>query len=53
MDELRKIVMREKAQSVSSREWKHRLMGYGYKLEETSTGYVVSSMRGNEALLTL
>ncbi|SIO15542.1 hypothetical protein [Vannielia litorea] len=53
MDEIRSIVMREKQQSVSNREWKHRLVGYGYKLEETASGFVVSSMRGGEALLTL
>ncbi|MBY6049070.1 hypothetical protein KUV47_15980 [Vannielia litorea] len=52
MEEIRSIVMREKSHSVSDREWKHRLVGYGYKLEETASGFVVSSMRG-EALLTL
>lgn len=53
MEDIRSIVLREKAQSVSDREWKHRLVGYGYKLEQTEAGYTVSAMRGGQALLTL
>ncbi|WP_213545375.1 hypothetical protein [Vannielia litorea] len=53
MEDVRNLVLREKQQSVSHREWKHRLVGYGYRLEETDGGYVVSAMRGGEALLTL
>lgn len=52
MDDIRTLVLREKQHSVSDREWKHRLVGYGYRLEQTDSGMVVSSMRG-EALLTL
>jgi len=53
MNEIRNLVMREKEQSVSAREWRHRLAGYGYRLDETDTGTVVRSITRDEALLTL
>ena len=38
------IVTRERAMALSVREWKHRLAGYGYKINETRNGPVVASM---------
>lgn len=53
MDDVKQLLIREKAQSVSNRELKHRMMGYGYRLDETEKGYIVSHMRGGSQLLTL
>lgn len=53
MDDVRELVRREKQHSVSNRELKHRLLGYGFKLEETEKGFTVSAMRGGEPLLKL
>ena len=38
------IVARERAMALSEREWKHRLAGYGYRIDETETGPVIASM---------
>jgi hypothetical protein len=38
------IVMREKAMSLSPREWQHRLRGYGYALAETDHGTVITTL---------
>ena len=37
------ILSRERAMALSEREWKHRLVGYGYKIRETERGQVVTS----------
>ncbi|MEO0939551.1 MAG: hypothetical protein AAFY38_15465 [Pseudomonadota bacterium] len=38
------IVARERSQSLSRREWKHRLAGYGYTIRETAEGDYVESL---------
>ena len=47
------VVMREKALSLSDREWKHRLLGYGYRLDETREGMMVCSAARGEGLCLL
>ncbi len=43
------ILKRERAHSLTAREWKHRLAGYGYKLRDTDHGaVVVSAALGHE-----
>ncbi len=37
------ILTRERARALSEREWKHRLIGYGYRIRETDHGQVVTS----------
>ena len=37
------ILTRERAMALSEREWKHRLIGYGYRIRETDHGQVVTS----------
>ena len=39
------LVTRERNNSLSRREWKHRLAGYGYSIRETDLGDVVESLR--------
>lgn len=41
---VRAIVMREKTMSLSEREWKHRLRGYGYALRESAEGMKVMTL---------
>lgn len=41
---VRDIVMREKSMSLSEREWKHRLRGYGYAVRETQRGQIVTTL---------
>lgn len=44
---IRDMVMRERHLSVSEREWKHRLRGYGYAIRDTAEGrFVTSLLRG-------
>lgn len=38
------LVLRERASSLSAREWKHRLAGYGYAIKETDHGEVVETL---------
>ncbi|MWD29613.1 hypothetical protein E0K89_019205 [Aquicoccus sp. SCR17] len=47
------VVMRERAMSLSDREWKHRLLGHGYKLDETGEGTLVRSAARGERLCML
>lgn len=37
-DEVMQIVARERAVALSTREWKHRLKGYGYSIRDTDDG---------------
>lgn len=38
------LVLRERATSLSPREWKHRLAGYGYAIKDTAHGQVVETL---------
>lgn len=38
------LVTRERSNSLSRREWKHRLAGYGYSIRETESGDVVETL---------
>ncbi|SEQ16931.1 hypothetical protein [Thalassovita taeanensis] len=47
------IVMHEKAMSLSDREWRHRVRGFGYALVDTAQGLIVASLRHNQELCRL
>lgn len=38
------LVLRERENSLSQREWKHRLAGYGYAIKDTDDGQVVETL---------
>ena len=38
------IVLREREMSLSDREWKFRLRGYGYAIRDTDHGQVITSL---------
>lgn len=38
------LVLRERESALSSREWKHRLAGYGYAIKDTDHGQVVETL---------
>ena len=38
------LVLRERATSLSPREWKHRLAGYGYAIRDSLRGQVVEKL---------
>ena len=38
------LVLREREQSLSAREWQHRLAGYGYAIKDTDHGQVVETL---------
>ena len=38
------LVIRERECSLSPREWKHRLAGYGYAIKDTDHGQVVETL---------
>lgn len=50
---VRAIVMREKTMSLSEREWKHRLRGYGYALRESAEGLTVMTLPHNVEVCAL
>ncbi|HGG06507.1 MAG TPA: hypothetical protein ENK28_13695 [Aliiroseovarius sp.] len=47
------LVARERAMSLSSREWKHRLVGYGYAIRETDKGPVVETLTMGQEICAL
>ena len=51
--DIRDFVLRERNLSVSEREWKFRLRGYGYGIRDTDEGRVVTSLLGNRDLCAL
>lgn len=38
------LVIRERQIALSDREWKHRLRGYGYAIQETDHGQMITSL---------
>lgn len=38
------LVLQERRKSLSPREWKHRLAGYGYSLRDTAHGHIVTTL---------
>ncbi|MCR9114621.1 MAG: hypothetical protein NXH84_15200 [Rhodobacteraceae bacterium] len=51
--DIRTLVMRERDLSVSEREWKFRLRGYGFGIRDSDEGRVVTSLLGKRDLCTL
>ncbi|MEP4195444.1 MAG: hypothetical protein ABJL99_07375 [Aliishimia sp.] len=51
--EVMKIVTREREQALSAREWNFRLAGYGYAIEETAHGKVVTTVPNGEEICDL
>jgi hypothetical protein len=47
------LVLRERAASLSAREWKHRLAGYGYAIKETLAGQVIETLPHHVEICTL
>ena len=52
-NDIRDFVMRERALSVSDREWRFRLRGYGFGIRDTDKGRMVTSLLGKRDLCTL
>ncbi|MFY0682216.1 MAG: hypothetical protein JXR13_16710 [Thalassovita sp.] len=44
------FIRSEREKSVSVREWKHRLMGYGYTVRNTDHGDVILKLGSREEL---
>lgn len=51
--QVRTLVTAERQKSLSPREWKHRLAGYGYLVEDTLHGEVVKTLRHGEPICML
>jgi hypothetical protein len=47
------LVIRERQSSLSLREWKHRLAGYGYAIKDTDSGQVVETLPHHAAICVL
>ena len=46
-NELHEMVLRERKMSISEREWKHRLRGYGFGIRDSDEGrFITSLVRG-------
>ena len=52
-EDLRTFVLRERELSVSEREWRHRLRGYGYDLRLADDVVVITGLGRSEALCEL
>ncbi|MEM6595943.1 MAG: hypothetical protein AAF672_14240 [Pseudomonadota bacterium] len=52
-EDMRAFVLRERALSVSDREWKFRLRGYGLAIRDEARGLIVTSLRGDGDLCML
>ena len=50
---VRDIVMRERTMSLSDREWKHRIKGYGYAIREAADGLHVMTLPHNVEVCAL
>jgi len=42
--DVRAFVMAERSRCLSTREWRHRLKGYGYDLRQTEQGTVLTTL---------
>ncbi|WP_299728589.1 hypothetical protein [uncultured Tateyamaria sp.] len=47
------FVITERSKTLSRREWKHRLAGFGYAIRETDAGDVVQSLIGAKDICVL
>ena len=47
------LVINEREKALSKREWKHRLVGYGYSVRETDVGDVLQTLPHNIEICTL
>jgi hypothetical protein len=47
------IVLRERSMSLSEREWKFRLRGYGYAIRDTEEGPIITSLLKGDAICAL
>lgn len=53
-DEVMQMVTRERRVALSTREWKHRLAGYGYSIRDTTDGkHLLETLPHNVALCEL
>ncbi|QUJ76262.1 hypothetical protein KDD17_15370 [Sulfitobacter albidus] len=53
-EEIMQIVTRERQVALSTREWKHRLAGYGYSIRDTDAGeHVLETLPHRVALCVL
>lgn len=44
------LVTRERENSLSNREWRHRLAGYGYGIRSTETGQFIERLSTRAAI---
>jgi len=52
-EDIQAFVMRERALSVSDREWKFRLRGYGLAIRDEARGRIVTALQGDRDLCVL
>ena len=49
LNDVMEFVLAERSRSVSDREWKHRLRGYGYDIRQTEGRTILTTLpAGNE-----
>jgi hypothetical protein len=53
INQIRGFVMQERLASVSDREWRHRLHGYGYDICQTEQGRVLTTFPHGRKICTL
>ena len=47
------FVLQERSKVLSTREWKHRLAGYGYAIDETDHGQVIATLPAHREVCAL
>ena len=47
------FICQERSKSLSAREWKHRIAGYGYRVRDTARGQVIETITSGRFICDL
>ena len=47
------FVIKQRAHVLSFREWKHRLAGFGFSIDQTDAGHVITTLPGHRRVCKL
>ena len=47
------FICQERSKSLSAREWKHRIAGYGYRVRDTARGQVIENITSGRFICDL
>lgn len=47
------FVIKQRAHVLSFREWKHRLAGFGFSIDQTTQGHMITKLPGHRRVCSL